>query len=139
MSRNYRSTKEMSKVLPGSPGALLYSIAPYDAEQAPGGYLKSVKVSIIPTAEQTNNAASYLIAASSDANPAGAGDIITAQAVPDGGGTVWLNVRRTIRSSEEEEDRTDGVVYIHGYTQGSVPSRIVCEAIGKFITLIEHP
>ena len=113
---------------------LVYRIVPLDAEQAPPGYLKSLKISLINDEDQTN--ASFMVFASSDVNGV-IGDTITAGAVPNGGGTVWLNLKRAIRSSSEEEDRSDGPVYVHVKTQNTSRTNvdIVCEAWGRFIDL----
>jgi len=140
MARQYRQT-QVKQVAVQTSGTNTHYIKPLDAEQVPSGYLDKVKVSVVPTDPQGGSPASYLVVASTENNPqlAFSGDVITAQAVPDGGGTVWLSLKRRIASSDEEEDRNDGVVYIHVYTQGTVPSTIVCETWSRFTDLITVP
>ena len=132
MYRQTSSRANFSLVL-GQP-TLTFRVVPLDAEQAPPGYLKSLKVSIINDVDQQN--ASFMIYSSSDVNSV-VGDCITAGAVPNGGGTVWMNLKRSIRSSAEEEDRSDGPVYVHIKTQNTSRTTVdvVCEAWGRFIEL----
>ena len=141
MARQYRQTVTRNGTIAGASGTLVASITPLDVEQVPSGYVGKVKVSVIPQDQQTNNAASFLVIAGTDENPSSAlsSDTITAQAVPDGGGTVWLSLKRPIRSSDEEDDRNDGAVYIHVFTQGGVLTHVVTETWGRFMKLTPAP
>jgi len=115
-------------------------VKPIDADQVPNGYLKSLKISVIP-GQTSFNYASFLAVASTSDNPAAADDWITAGAVGRGGGTIWLNLKRPVKSSAEEENRPDGVVYIHLMTQGVTltdPENVdlVVECWGRFVDLV---
>ena len=115
-------------------------VKPIDADQIPNGYLKSLKLSVIGS-ETSFTGASFLIAASTNDNPAAADDWITTGAVGRGGGTIWLNLKRAVKSSVEEENRPDGVVYIHLITQGPTlvdPKNVQLsiECWGRFVDLV---
>ena len=139
MAQKYRFTRALNSKTVTTAGSLCFRLSPLDGEQAPGARLESVKISVIPTDQQTNNGASYMVVASSDTTPGDEDDYITAGAVPEGGGTVWLSIKRTLRATLEADDRNDGPVYIHLFTQGNVPSKIVCESWGRFLYLQEVP
>ena len=132
---NFRQTQVTDSKDLGSTGGptKCFKIAPIDSEQVPSGYLESLKVSVIDVAGNANN--SFLVYMTTD-DSAVVGKTITAGATGNGGGTVWLKAKRSIRSSEEEEDRNDGAVYVWIASQNrSVGVNIVCEAWGRFIEL----
>ena len=148
MARQYRTTAvNLDKNLGNNGEAkLCFSVRPIDAEQAPGGYLKSVKVSVHQR-NQDDNPQAYLIAASAndewDDTQGSNGDIITAAATGLGGGTVWLNLRRTMKSYTEEVERPDGPIYIHVRALdmglvGDSETDLIAEVWGRFIMLGAH-
>ena len=111
---------------------------PLDGDQAPGAYLKSVKVSI-KQRNQNDSPQSFMIYASTNDSWAPA-DVITAQATGMMGGTVWLSLKRSIKSYSEETDRADGPVYIYAQSSdmglvGDCETDIVVESWGRYILL----
>ena len=115
-------------------------VKPIDADQVPNGYLKTLKISAIGSGT-TFSAASFLVAASTNDDPNQADDWITSGATNRGGGTIWLNLKRAVKSSAEEENRPDGVVYIHLLTQGPTPVdpkniHLSLECWGRFVDLV---
>ena len=133
MVSNYRQTSLNANKQVSSGGTSVFKIDPLATEQTPTGRLAKLKVSIIPSAESSD--CSYLIHASSSSGSA-VSDIITAQAVPNGGGTVWLTVKRAIRDGDAQEDRNDGPVFV--WVRSSNPSSttdIILEAWGRFIDI----
>ena len=141
MARMYRETvASFNKSILTPLGEALFTISPIDADQIPNGYLKSVKVSVIPSSTARTDE-SYLIVASTNDSPLDASDIITAQATGRGGGTVWLNLKRPVKSSAEEPNRPDGEVYIHLYMNGpfspvdAVEVNLVAECWGRFLNM----
>ena len=131
---NYRLTSyNLSKAV-SSGGTSCFKIEPLSTEQTPTGRLSKIKLSVIPSGENGSDN-SYLVHASSSASSSFA-DIITAQAVPAGGGTVWLSVKRTIRDENPQSDRNDGPVYI--WIRSSMPNSTVdavLETWGRFLDL----
>ena len=143
MARLYRQTNPNFNKSLGSSGALqpVFKISPLDAEQAPGGYLQKVKVSVTPTTAQAGNPSFMVCAMNSD--DLSVGDIITAQSLPRGGGTVWLNIKRAIRADSEEATRNDGPVFIQIMTQQqgqgiATTVDTVCEVWGRFIEVSDE-
>ena len=137
MARMYRESRSATAYDLNTPAQNVFKLSPIDADQVPAGYLKSVKVSLIPTAT-ADAGESFLIAASTNDTPTDTDDWITSGAVGRGGGTVWLNLKRPIKSSVEEENRADGEVFIHVVRQGAtdaVPVNICGEAWGRFIIM----
>jgi len=102
------------------PAQLIYTVSPIDADQIPNGYLKTLKVSVTPSSN-TDTALSYMIVASTNDLGAETSDWITAGATGRGGGTVWLNLKRPVKSSAEEPNRPDGEVYLHLIVPGASP------------------
>jgi len=137
----YRETvSNFNKTLGPSGSVAIYRISPIDADQIPNGYLKTVKVSVIP-ADVADSNYSYTIVASTSQGLLNTSDIITAGSTPKGGGTVWLNLKRPVKSSAEEVDRPDGEVYILIYTQGVNPVNppelnLVGEVWGRFLNMV---
>ena len=121
------------------PAQGIYSISPIDADQIPNGYLKTVKVSVSPVSA-ADATRSYMIVASTNDDPADVDDYITAGAVGRGGGTVWLNLKRPVKSSAEEPNRPDGEVFIHLVLPGGSPAspfevNLVGEVWGRFLNM----
>ena len=135
MARNYRFDRHKEKAIPQT-GTPVFSVGSFDGDQSPTAYCKTIKVSLTPTDVQSNNPASYMVCASTSADPADTADIFTAASVPDGGGTVWLSCKRRILDAVEDTSRPDGPIYILVYSQGIVPTRMHCEAWGKYLNLL---
>ena len=112
MAKNYRTTVPNWDKNLGNNGTpvLIGLIRPLDGDQAPPAFLKSVKVSI-KQRNQNDSPQSFMILASSN-DSWNADDVITAQATGMMGGSVWLSLKRAIRSYTEETDRGDGPVYL---------------------------
>ena len=134
MARNYKFAEHRLKTV-SAPGVNVFRLSSFDADQSPPAYAKSIKVSIIPNDQQTANPASFMVVASTSMDPADENDIFTAGATSDGGGIVWLHLRKRIRSSVQEDTRDDGPIYIHVYTQGFVAVRMQAEAWGKYLNI----
>jgi len=132
MATNYRLTSFNGPKAVTTAGTQCFYIGPLQTEQTPTGRVAKIKVSVIPSGE-VGSSTSYMVHASSNSTNA-QNDIITAQAVPAGGGTVWLSVKRTIRDSDPREDRNDGPVYI--WVRSSSPGSsadLILETWGRFL------
>jgi len=116
----------------------IFTISPIDADQIPNGYLKTVKVSVIPE-NAADAGKSYTVVASTNDLAASDSDYITAGSTGRGGGTVWLNLKRPVKSSAEEPNRPDGEVYIHIISQDTVISpfevNLTAEVWGRFLNM----
>ena len=117
----------------------IFTVSPIDADQVPNGYLKTVKISVTPVSS-ADTARPYMVVASTNSDGAQESDYITAAAVPRGGGTVWLNLKRPVKSSAEEPTRPDGEVFFHCLMPGASPAapvevNFVGEAWGRFVIM----
>ena len=144
MAKMYRTTvTNNGKSLGASSVAqLCFSIRPLQGDQAPGAYLQKVKVSIIQENFGGNVPSGFMLYASSNDNWDD-NDVITAQAVPTMGGTVWLNLKRAIKSYTEETDRADGPIYIYARALDpglitNIEVHLVAEAWGRYVMLGAH-
>ena len=136
MVRQYRQTRYLdSKQITGTFTQCFY-IEPIDSEQVPTAYLDSIKVSVVDSRGEASS--SFLIAATTDDQSVD-DDIITAGATPEGGGTVWLKMKRSIRSNDNEEDRNDGRVNIMILSQSETEIEVVAEVWGRFVELVKVP
>ena len=136
-SQMYRYTKTNLNAGIATDGTKVFEVGMAAESQPMRAYIQKLKVSIIPNRETEN--ISYLVHASSSGQYADQ-DIITAQAVPNGGGTVWLSVKRTIKDDDFKDDRNDGKVAVwvrasNAPANNVAMSDIMCEAWGKFIDL----
>ena len=141
MAKMYRETvTSTNKTLAASPIGLIehcFTISPIDADQIPNRYCKSIKVSVSPQ-DNTDSERSFIVAASTDDTPTNTSDWITAQATSRGGGTVWLNLKRPVKSSAEEPNRPDGEIYVHVLTNAgglSIETNLVAEVWGRFLNM----
>ena len=136
-SANYRYVNQnLNKTLQPT-GVRCFSVGMAAEEQPMRAYVQKLKVSVIPKPSAVGIAttASFLVYASSSGSFSDQ-DIITAQAVPRGGGTVWLSVKRTIKDDDFKDDRNDGKVALWIRSSDSATTAdIVCEAWGRFIDL----
>ena len=132
MTRLYRETShQFNHPILGSIGNNVFKIEPLDANQVPGGYLKTYKLSISAD-NSTDEETCFLIVASADPNPLDHDAWITGAACR-GAGTVWLNVRQKIRQASADDERNDAMVYIHVYPSQNCEVNIAGESWGKFI------
>ena len=133
--RNYRQLRYKSENIDGC--TPVFKIIPLDSEQVPTGYLDSIKVTVIGSTGEANQ--SYMVGACTGENiPNFDTDTITVGATPQGGGTVWLKLKRSIRDQNEQDDRNDGAVFVTLDTQdapGGIDVNVVCEVWGRFIEL----
>ena len=121
---------------------LVFSIRPLQGDQTPSGYLSKVKVSVIQENYASNVPAAFMLYACTNDTFEDA-DVITAQAVPNGGGTGWLSLKRSIKSYTEEPDRSDGPVYIFARSLDpgmvtNVECHLVAEAWGRYVLCGAH-
>ena len=132
--RNYRQLRYKSLDIDGLTPA--FKIQPLDSEQVPTGYLDSIKVSVIESTGEANQ--SFMIGACTDENKGNwDNDTITVGATPQGGGTVWLKLKRSIRDQDAQDDRNDGAVFVVLDTQDTVvAANVVVEVWGRFIELL---
>ncbi len=133
MARNYRMTSTNNlRTVTGS-GSLLFKIEPLEAEQAPSGYLKKVKVSCVGVPESHSPNTGIFIYASTDAtNPRQ--HIITGQSVY-GAGTVWLDVRRRVIQDSDDTSRNDAEVCIWAETSDVGAFDFLIETWGRYLEI----
>ena len=130
MARNYRLSTRTVKVVTG-PGTAIFDIKPLESEQAPSGYVKKIKISVIPTDTQTNPPPGVMIYASTDPTNASQ-NIITAQAV-HGAGTVWLTLNRKVISSSSDDSRNDSEITIWAEASVTQSYEFIAETWGRFL------
>ena len=135
----YRETEATLNKSLALPAQRIYTISPIDADQIPNGYLKTVKVSVTPLSD-ADTGRSYMIVASTNDDSLQSDDYITAGSLGRGGGTVWLNLKRPVKSSVEEPNRPDGEVFIHILCSGAtvatpVEVHLAGEVWGRFLNL----
>ena len=140
MARMYRECEALLNYALFTPAQRIATVRPIDADQVPSGYLKSAKISVVPN-YRDDAQTSFLLVASTNSNPTQADDWITAGAVPNGGGTVWLNLKRPVKASAEETDRADGEVFLHLMCQGpnlitQLDVYLAVEVWGRFVNLV---
>ena len=145
MAKMYRTTvPNLGKNLGYSSNPqLVGSVRPLEGDQTPGGYLQKIKVSIIQANEESGRRSAFMIYACTNDTFNGGADIITAQAVGSLGGTVWLSLKRSIKSYTEEVDRGDGPVYIYAQACdpgliSDVEAHLVLESWGRYVMLGAH-
>ena len=130
MAKNFRRVAVAeNKFVAANVWTPILRYAPYDNDQTPGGYLKSVKASIIGIPDD-----GVLIGLSRDDHPEASTDIITCGGCQDGG-TVWLSAKCSIKSGAEEDDRNDGVVYVVVRTKNNtgITADVVVESWGSYL------
>nr|AGA18340.1 hypothetical protein [uncultured marine virus] len=141
--RNYKITNVNTKSM-GSTGGqvLIREVSKIDNQSIMNGYLHSMKVSAIFDTEQGNPGVGIMLYATTD-NSWSDDYVITAAAIGQGGGSAWLNVRRTIKTGVDTalQGQSGGPVYVWaeitdpGVTSESI--RIVTETYGRNIEVDE--
>ena len=133
MAKMYRITDHQAKTGVSSTPVSFFGLDMLDDDQAPGAYVQKVKVSAITIGQESP----IMIYASTKPLTAtwSFDDIITAQAVPSGGGTVWLSLKRSIKTGDTS-DGAIGPVYIWAnVSTASTGLSLVCEAWGRFLRI----
>ena len=141
--RNYKITNVNTKSM-GSSGSQIRirDIDKVDNQSTANGYLHAVKVSAIFDTEQGAPGAGIMLYATTD-NVWNDDYVITSAALGNGGGTTWLNVRRTIKTGADTplQGQSGGPVYIYAeITDPGVSSenvRFVTEVYGRNIEVAE--
>ena len=132
MAKSYRQTARQVKNVTG-PGVTIFELQPLEAEQAPSGFVKKVKISVIPQDTTVNPPPGIMIYASTDStNPSQ--QIITAQAV-QGAGTVWLTLNRKVVSDASNDDRNDSKITFWAEASVTQSYEFVAESWGRFLDL----
>ena len=141
--RNYKITDVNSKSM-GSSGTQIRirNIDKVDNQSTANGWLQSVKVSTIFDTEQGSPGAGVILYATTD-NVWNDDYVITSAALGNGGGTCWLNIKRTIKTGADTplQGQSGGPVYIWAeITDPGVSSetlRFVTEVYGRNIEVAE--
>ena len=141
--RNYKITNVNTKNVGSTGGQYrIRDISKVDNQSTANGYLHCVKVSAIFDTEQGSPGAGILLYATTD-NVWSDDYVITSAAVGNGGGTCWLNVRRSIKTGSDTplQGQSGGPVYIWAeITDPGVSSenvRFVTEVYGRNIEVAE--
>ena len=141
--RNYKITNVNSKSMGSSGGQIrIRNIDKVDNQSTANGWLQSVKVSTIFDTEQGSPGAGVILYATTD-NVWNDDYVITSAALGNGGGTCWLNIKRTIKTGADTplQGQSGGPVYIWAeITDPGVSSetlRFVTEVYGRNIEVAE--
>ena len=142
--RNYKIVNVQTKSMGSTGGQVrIRSIDKIDNQSTQNGYLHAVKVSAIFDTEQGSPGAGILLYATTD-NLWNDDYVITTAALGNGGGTCWLNVRRTIKTGADTplQGQAGGPVYIWAeITDPGVSSenvRFVTEVYGRNVEVTEE-
>ena len=141
---NYRTVNAFTKNM-GQVGdqILLAKFDKIDAQNSPGAYLKTCKVSALLSQESettvTSGAAGFLLYLTT-AEDWSDNYIITCGGITGGGGTVWLSARRRITTDAETAAQTlgnDGPIFLWGEItdigESDVDCRFIVETIGRYL------
>jgi len=141
--RNYKITNVNSKSMGASGTQIrIRNIDKVDNQSTANGWLQSVKVSCIFDTEQGSPGAGVLLYATTD-NVWNDDYVITSAALGNGGGTAWLNIKRSIKTGADTplQGQSGGPVYIWAeITDPGVSSetlRFVTEVYGRNIEVAE--
>jgi len=141
--RNYKITNVNTKNM-GSAGSQvrIRDIDKVDNQSTQNGYLHAVKVTSIFDTEQGSPGAGIILYATTD-NVWSDDYVITSSGLGNGGGTTWLNIRRTIKTGADTplQGQSGGPVYIWAEITdpGAVSEslRFVTEVYGRNIEVTE--
>ena len=141
--RNYKITNVQTQSM-GAAGSQIrvLNIDKIDNQSIMNGYLHAVKVTAIFDTEQGSPGAGIIAYATTD-NTWSDDYVITASAAGTGGGVMWLNIRRAIKTGADTplQGQSGGPVYIWleitdpGTTSESL--RVVTETYGRNIECTE--
>ena len=148
MARTYRTVNAFTKDM-GQTGdqVILAKFDKIDAQNSPGAYLKTCKVSALLSQEGestvTSGAAGFLLYLTTSA--VWSDDyIITAGGITGGGGSVWLSARRRITTDAETSAQTlgnDGPIFLWGELtdigESDTDCRYIVETIGRYLETTE--
>ena len=148
MASMYRTVNAFTQAM-GDVGAqvILAKFDKIDAQNSPGAYLKTVKVSALISQEGsstvTSGAAGFLLYLTTSA--VWSDDyIITCGGITGGGGTTWLSARRRITTDAETAAQTlgnNGPIFLWGELtdigESDVDARYVVETIGRYLETTE--
>ena len=136
---NYSQIKSFTKNMGSAGGQIqLGYIEPIDNDSM-FGYLNNVVVTaLINEGDGDNGGMLFYLSSNSSWNDS---DVLAAKGIPGYGGSVSLSAKRKV-TGQVEHNRPDGRVYIYGECTDltvttDVSVRIVLEAWGRFITLVE--
>ena len=141
--RNYKITNVQTQSMGSAGGQIrVLNVDKIDNQSIQNGYLHAVKVTAIFDTEQGSPGAGIIAYATTD-NVWSDDYVITAAASGAGGGTMWLNVRRTIKTGADTplQGQSGGPIYIWleitdpGTTSESL--RVVTETYGRNIECTE--
>jgi len=148
MARNYRTVNAFTKDM-GQSGnqIILAQFDKIDAQNSPGAYLKTVKVSALLSQEGTSTVTSgaagfllYLTTAATWSDDY----IITAGGITGGGGSCWLSARRSITTDAQTAAQTlgaNGPIFLWGELtdigESDVDARFIVETIGRYLETTE--
>ena len=148
MSRMYRTVNAFTKNM-GEVGdqILLAKVDKIDAQNSPGAYLRTVKVSALVSDEGggtvTSGTAGIVVYATTSEDWSD-DYIITACGIQGGGGSGWLAIRRSIKTDAETAAQTlgtGGPVYIWGEVtdigESDVQCRFIMETLGRYCETTE--
>ena len=142
-ARNYKITNVQTQSMGSAGGQIrVLEVDKIDNQSTQNGYLHAVKVTVIFDTEQGAPGAGIIAYATTD-NVWSDDYVITAAAVGAGGGSMWLNVRRTIKTGADTplQGQSGGPVYIYlEITDPGVSSeslRVVTETYGRNIEVTE--
>ena len=148
MPRYYRTVNALTKNM-GETGDQI-AIAKFDkidAQNSPGAYCKTVKVSALYSDEDgatvTSGTAGFIVYLTT--SPIWSDDqIITAAGIPGGGGTAWLAARRWVKTDytgEAQAQGMDGPIYLWAEAtdigEDDVQARFVIETLGRYLETTE--
>ena len=146
MAKNYRTTYFEQLINLGTTGqeTLIAKIEPIDSQQSLGSYLSNVKVSVLADNMEAGPAApGMMVHATTDSASFGTTEVITSHAMPCGGGTGNLSLKRRILDSDQDPSRADGPVYIWlRCSKNNVSSTddlfadVTIEAWGRFVEVV---
>ena len=141
--RNYKIVNVATKSMGSAGGQIrIREIDKIDNQSTQNGYLHAVKISAIFDTEQGAPGAGFLFYATTD-NTWNDNYVITSAGLGNGGGTCWLNIRRTIKTGSDTplQGQSGGPVYIWAEITdpglSSESARFVTEVYGRNITVTE--
>ncbi len=141
--RNYKIVNVNTKAMGSTGGQVrIRDIDKVDNQSTANGWVQSVKVSAIYDTEQGSPGSGILLYATTD-NSWNDDYVIVSAALGAGGGSTWLNIKRTIRTGADTplQGQAGGPIYIWAeITDPGVSSeslRLVTETYGRNVEVSE--